>query len=144
MTVKKITRPNPACSTGFGSLETVAGKRGTAVTHKSRLAALGMAVALGGALVVGCREAQAGAAAPACIKRVVGQQLTSHLDSVFIYNDCGKPMRVRVIVNRGRDSGCITLTNRQSTRVDLAGIFGATLGRDLGSFGVSYRKTVTC
>jgi hypothetical protein len=98
----------------------------------------------GGALMIGCQEVQADAAAPACMKRVVGNLPTSRLTSVFITNDCGKTMRVKVIVNRGRDSGCITLANQQTTRVDLAGLFGAALGRDLGSFGVSYRKTVTC
>jgi hypothetical protein len=103
------------------------------------------ALTSGGALVVGCQEAQAGTAAPACVERVVGHTLTSALDSVFIANNCGKTMRVKVIVNRGRDSRCITLANQQSTRVDLVGLYGETLGRlGVGSFGVSCGKTVTC
>ncbi|GAA2799770.1 hypothetical protein [Saccharopolyspora taberi] len=85
-------------------------------------------VALIGAAFAVAPVANAEGTAPACIARVVDNQADAQY--VWVRNECGKTMRIKIIVKGGRDTGCNTLRNGQSREWKL------TWG--------SYDKTVTC
>ncbi|MCP2165800.1 hypothetical protein [Goodfellowiella coeruleoviolacea] len=57
-------------------------------------------------------ERAAGGTAPACIARVVDNQADAQY--VWVRNECGKTMRIKIIVKGGRDTGCNTLRSGQS------------------------------
>lgn len=100
---------------------------------------LGMAaLALGGGLVA-ANGATAGAAplpdahatggtAPACVARVVDEQPDGQ--HVWVDNECGKTMHIKIVVSGASDTGCNTLRDGQTREWVLK----------LGS----YDKTVVC
>lgn len=56
----------------------------------------------------------AGGTAPACIDRSgVGNNPDGGM-SGWVYNGCGKTMRVRIIVDSWRDTSCQSIPNKQS------------------------------
>ncbi|AJP05955.1 beta-Ig-H3/fasciclin [Streptomyces cyaneogriseus subsp. noncyanogenus] len=90
------------------------------------------AAAIGGSLAVSAPAAHAAAAgtAPSCIGRYVTG--TPEGFDVHLTNDCGRTMRVKVIVNNGGDSPCYTMAHGTSKLFIYEGVFG------------SYDRTVTC
>ncbi|MDG9723528.1 beta-Ig-H3/fasciclin [Streptomyces sp. DH41] len=90
------------------------------------------AAAVGGSLALSAPAAHAAAAgtAPACIGRYV-TGTPSGFD-VNLSNNCGKSMRVKVIVNNAGDSPCYTIANNSSKLYIYEGVFG------------TYDRTVTC
>ncbi|GAA2823236.1 hypothetical protein [Nonomuraea rubra] len=91
-----------------------------------------LATLTGAALVLGTGGPAAAAAragnAPGCIARVVDEQ--PHGLIVWLRNECGRTMRVKVVISWGPDGPCATLANGQSRE------WTFKLG--------SYDKTVTC
>ncbi|MFE6555070.1 beta-Ig-H3/fasciclin [Streptomyces sp. NPDC057746] len=84
-----------------------------------------------GGFIIGAPAAQAaGGTAPACITRVVNG--TSDGFSVYLDNNCGKTMRVKVVVDSGGDSPCFTMSAGSSRLWYYTGVFG------------QYGRTVTC
>ncbi|MGK5552969.1 hypothetical protein ACSNOI_15255, partial [Actinomadura kijaniata] len=71
--------------------------------------------------------------APACIKRKRWPVPWSRT-AIKITNRCGKTMRVKVIVKRGKDSPCRTLRKNKSFTWQFIPPYGSP----------SYHKTVTC
>jgi hypothetical protein len=95
------------------------------------LSALGTASVLsaptaGAAVTAGVETSVAlkGGTAPACIKRNHASDGVTH--RVDLRNDCGKPMWVKVIINRGPDSGCKGLKAGQSWRHEGIGTYNRT------------------
>jgi hypothetical protein len=68
--------------------------------------------------------AASGGTAPACIARDV-----DNADGfATITNNCGKTMRVNVVISAGPDSGCFTLLNYESKTVQyLIGVYDKTV-----------------
>ncbi|MEV6056534.1 beta-Ig-H3/fasciclin [Streptomyces sp. NPDC052107] len=75
-------------------------------------------------------SAAAGGTAPACIYRMVDG--TPDGFSVYLSNNCGKTMRVKVIVDSGGDSPCFTMSAGSDRLWYYTGVFG------------QYGRTVTC
>lgn len=75
----------------------------------------GLVVAAGGSVAQAAAPAapapvgsdRAGGTAPACISRVVDEQ--SDGQHVFVTNNCGKTMHIKIIVHNAPDTGCNTL-----------------------------------
>ncbi|MFE2320453.1 hypothetical protein ACFXC8_46800 [Streptomyces sp. NPDC059441] len=68
-------------------------------------------------------QASAGGTAPACIGRAA-----SDLGGfVYASNNCGKTMRVKVIIDFGPDSSCWTLAPGQERRHNYYGSYGKTI-----------------
>ncbi|MDP9612782.1 MULTISPECIES: hypothetical protein [Streptomyces] len=99
---------------------------------RKNLAALAATAALvgGGAAVAPAASAASGGTAPACITRMVDG--TPDGFRVYLSNDCGKTMRVKVIVDSGGDSPCFTMSAGSDRSWYYSGIFGR------------YGRTVTC
>ncbi|MFE8937937.1 hypothetical protein ACWDNT_12350 [Streptomyces sp. NPDC000963] len=72
------------------------------------------AVAMTMSLAAGAGPAQAaGGTAPACIERQVVNNPDGGMQA-WLYNKCGKSMRVKVVVKSWRDTSCKTIPNRHS------------------------------
>lgn len=100
---------------------------------RRKLAVVGTAAAvMGGSLALSAPAAHAAAAgtAPACIDRYVTG--TPEGFDVLLTNNCGRTMRVKVIVNNGGDSPCYTMANGSTRLFIYEGVFG------------TYDRTVTC
>ncbi|MFG2290426.1 hypothetical protein ACGFOU_30655 [Streptomyces sp. NPDC048595] len=116
-------------------------------THRKRLALAVAAAALGGGLALPAGPAMAASApagpgdrataeategagilgtAPACVRRDV----IKHEKKVTVGNDCGHAMHLKVVINWGPDSQCLTYQNGQAW----------TWHWGMGSYG----KVVTC
>ncbi|MCP2257680.1 hypothetical protein LX15_001365 [Streptoalloteichus tenebrarius] len=104
--------------------------RGKTLHARRVLAAVGAtAVALSGAALVGVPVAEAaGGTAPARIVRVIDNQ--AHARYVWVRNECGRTMRIKIIVRGAPDTGRTTLRHGQSREWKL------TWG--------SYERTVVC
>lgn len=89
-----------------------------------------MTAALGASLVSAPSAYAAGGTAPACIQRNVYE--TSKGFDVSLQNNCGKTMRVQVVVNSGSDSTCYIAAAGASWIYVYEGIFG------------SYSRTAVC
>ncbi|MEU4893401.1 hypothetical protein AB0B12_07725 [Streptomyces sp. NPDC044780] len=80
-------------------------------------AAIVLAGVLGGAASAQAAPAPvaaAGGTAPACIDR---SDVTNNPDggiAGYVYNNCGKTMRVKVVVHSWRDTSCQSIPNKQS------------------------------
>ncbi|HEY9438799.1 MAG TPA: hypothetical protein VIS29_09120 [Streptomyces sp.] len=82
-------------------------------------AALVLAGVLGGAAPVQAASlsatvAAAGGTAPACIDRSDVHNYPDGGISGYVRNNCGKTMRVRIIVRSWRDTSCQTIQNKHS------------------------------
>ncbi|MFE3203179.1 hypothetical protein [Embleya sp. NPDC059237] len=80
--------------------------------------------------LVGTTPAQAasGGTAPACIDRSDVTNIPDGGISGYLYNSCGKTMRVKVIVKHWRDTSCYTIKNKHSQYVHtLGGQYGRTV-----------------
>ncbi|CAL9330561.1 hypothetical protein [Streptomyces sp. enrichment culture] len=55
----------------------------------------------------------AGGTAPACIQRSVVNNPDGGMQA-WLYNKCGKTMRVKVVVKNWRDTSCQTIKNKKS------------------------------
>jgi hypothetical protein len=104
---------------------------------RKQLAVAAAATAAIGGFIVSAPAAQAsvstaaaGGTAPACIARVVDG--TSDGFSVYLDNNCGKTMRVKVIVDSGGDSPCYSMAAGSSRLWYYHGVFG------------QYGRTATC
>ncbi|MDJ1138464.1 hypothetical protein [Streptomyces iconiensis] len=73
--------------------------------------------------------AAAGGTAPACIKRSFVNNPDGGMQS-WPYNNCGKTMRIRIIVKNWRDTSCQSIPNKQS--------------RYFRTVGGSYGRTAVC
>ncbi|KOG85214.1 hypothetical protein [Streptomyces varsoviensis] len=56
----------------------------------------------------------AGGTAPACIDRSGVRNNAGGGIAGWVYNGCGKKMRVKVVVHNWRDTSCQTIPNKQS------------------------------
>jgi hypothetical protein len=100
---------------------------------RGKLAAAGTAAAVvGGGLALCAPVAHAAATgtAPACVDRYVTG--TPEGFDVLLTNNCGRTMRVKVIVDNGGDSPCYTMANGSTRLFTYEGVFG------------TYDRTVTC
>ncbi|GAA3905707.1 beta-Ig-H3/fasciclin [Streptomyces lannensis] len=75
-------------------------------------------------------SAAVGDTAPSCISRPVYS--TPDGFDVFLTNNCGRTMSVKVIVDNGGDSNCYVMSAGTSHTFSYSGIFG------------TYGKTVIC
>ncbi|MEU3950440.1 hypothetical protein [Streptomyces sp. NPDC029526] len=55
----------------------------------------------------------AGGTAPACIQRSVVNTPDGGMQA-WVYNNCGKTMRVKIVVKNWRDTSCKTIKNKKS------------------------------
>ncbi|MFD8597197.1 hypothetical protein ACFV1L_19555 [Kitasatospora sp. NPDC059646] len=83
---------------------------------------------LGGALATAPAAHAAGGTAPACIARVVDEMPDGQ--HVWLQNNCGRTMHVKVIVDGWYDSSCLRLADRAT--------------RELVLKVGTYHKTVVC
>lgn len=88
--------------------------------------------AIGGSLILSAPVASAavGDIAPSCVTRAVYETPAGF--DVYLKNNCGGDVSVKVIVDNGGDSPCYVMSRGVSKNFIYEGIFG------------SYGKTVTC
>ncbi|MET9935327.1 MULTISPECIES: hypothetical protein [unclassified Streptomyces] len=92
------------------------GRKGRMMLKSNRAIMMGAtAVAMTAGLVAGgAGPAQAaGGTAPACIERQVVNNPDGGMQA-WLYNKCGRSMRVKVVVKSWRDTSCKTIPNRHS------------------------------
>ncbi|MGW3077208.1 MULTISPECIES: hypothetical protein [unclassified Kitasatospora] len=102
---------------------------------KSRILAGSAALVLaglGGAVPAQAASAPlaAGGTAPACIDRSGVTNMAGGGIAGYVYNNCGRTMNVRIIVNYWRDTSCQSIPNRQS--------------RYFHTVGGTYDRTAVC
>ncbi|MFJ5926963.1 hypothetical protein ACIQF6_30675 [Kitasatospora sp. NPDC092948] len=97
-------------------------------SRKHVTAAAAALTVLGAALAAAPAAYAAGGTAPACIARVVDEMPDGQ--HVWLENNCGKTMHVKVIVDGWYDSSCLRLADRAS--------------RELVLKVGTYHKTVVC
>ncbi|NEA87949.1 hypothetical protein G3I38_24390 [Streptomyces sp. SID7958] len=87
-------------------------KQGTTILGATALVLAGV---VGGAAPVQAAPVQitAGGTAPACIQRSVVNNPDGGMQA-WLYNKCGKTMRVKVVVKNWRDTSCKSIKNKQS------------------------------
>ncbi|MEU6389474.1 hypothetical protein [Streptomyces sp. NPDC046939] len=88
--------------------------KGKALLGSATLVLTGIVGAAAPAQAVSAPVAAAGGTAPACIDR---SRVSNNPDggmSGWVYNGCGRTMRVRIIVHNWRDTSCQSIPNRQS------------------------------
>lgn len=85
-----------------------------------RKAAIGSAAVVLAGVLGGAGPAQAapvhaaaGGTAPACIERSYVNNADGGMQA-WPYNNCGKPMRIRIIVHHWRDTSCQTIKDKHS------------------------------
>lgn len=75
-------------------------------------------------------ETTAGGTAPACIDRSGVSNKDGGGIHGYVYNHCGKTMRVKIVIHNWRDTSCESIPNGQ--------------GKFFNTFGGSYDRTAVC
>ncbi|MET8540170.1 hypothetical protein ABZW03_05890 [Kitasatospora sp. NPDC004799] len=75
-------------------------------------------------------EVAAGGTAPACIDRSDVTNTAGGGIAGYVYNNCGRTMRVKIVIHNWRDTSCQSIPNRQS--------------RYFHTVGGTYDRTAVC